>query len=94
MKVKNIKKTFNKKCNCENWLKHWENNKKGKFPVYCITVNCYNSVSVGGIVIKTEGIDENNYIIPICDVCNAKTINYSVKDGNFVSVNKSQKCDK
>lgn len=94
MKVKNITGVSDKKCNCESWLKHWENSLGRKAPSYCITGNCYKSASLGGHIIKVDGTDKNHYIIPICSICNAKTEDYFVADGYFVLANQSKTCNK
>lgn len=69
MKVKNIPKTSDKSCNCNNWYIHWKKSSKYE-KVRCSNINCPNDNPVGAHVKKYNSTDKKHYIVPLCKACN------------------------
>ena len=92
MTVTNVNGTSGLKCKCGSWLDHWKKYGGGAIPTYCCEKSCLNKDLVGAHVQK--GILDNNwYIIPLCNKHNQKATSLEVYDTtNFVSANQSQTC--
>lgn len=95
MKVKNLRGTADKKCNCGSWLEHWENYTQLQRFI-CSVKGCSNIAGVGAHVIKVDSNDNNSYIVPMCYGHNNKNgAVYELKDGtNLVSANVQNTCAK
>ncbi|MEO8760342.1 MAG: hypothetical protein ABI388_04310 [Bacteroidia bacterium] len=90
--VKNTPNIAIKKCQCANWLTHWENNSKQKVPEKCAAFGCVNKPEIAATVKQTN--DVYNYIIPFCIECNTKDFELSVWDFYLVSENENEFCTK
>jgi len=55
-------------CPCGSWLKHWENGSHSNV-IYCGTKICMKKTELGGHVVKTDGADQGEYIVPLCPEC-------------------------
>lgn len=92
-KVKNIKNTADKKCNCGSWLQHWQNVTKKRIPPCCREIICQNKDLVGAHVIKVDSTDNDTYIVPLCQMHNISEEEIEIMDGYLVSANKSEICE-
>ena len=93
-KVKNIKNTTWRSCNCGSWKAHWSifsNRDVEKCSVY----GCENTVDIIGAHVKiTEG-DRNFYIIPLCKKHNNSKHEMNISmffSLSFVSANVQKTC--
>jgi hypothetical protein len=63
--VKNIMGTSHAKCDCSNWLKHWEKF-SGRKANYCAAYGCMSSPETGAHVRTAQS--QQWYIVPLCHV--------------------------
>ena len=91
--IKNINGTSDNKCNCENWVKHWEKYSKRSIK-YCSAYGCMEETNiVGAHVQKSDQTDSMWYIIPLCHTHNMSKEELRVSDGTvFISANVSKTC--
>lgn len=88
----NKRGTSNRSCSCGSWAQHWVNYSNRTWPPGCSVAGCFGRASVGGHVINSLASGE--YIVPLCDSCNARSDTFSLSGGVFcVSANKSETCD-
>ena len=88
IKVRNKKGTSSKTppSGYSSWLEYWEH-KKGEKARGCKARGCNGSADVGGHVIKS-GHGGKEYILPICNSCNAlsEREEYTAWEGDLVPV--------
>ena len=71
--VINLKEGNNQKCTCEGssgWLEHWEMH-KGITAVFCRACSTKTDLK-GALVLKSEPIDKDIYVVPFCNGCYEK----------------------
>ena len=95
-KIKNIQKEVNhKKCNCENWLEHWERI-SGKTATVCCEKSCTNKDLQGAIVQKANTNTNTNtdyyYIIPLCTIHCTTDEEMEVLE-TLVTANRNLRCE-
>ena len=73
MKVININGISQGLCGCGSWLDHWKNFSGQPLSAYCAAVVCFQKPEVGAHVQKADSLDNNWYIIPLCNKHNALT---------------------
>ena len=68
-KFKNVPDTSGEKCNCSDWIAHFEKFSNIKVE-YCAEKKCIKKIGthdiVGAHVVKVNSIDKNHYILPLC----------------------------
>ena len=96
MKVKNIKGTSEKTCNCGSWLDHWTKFSGQQLPQSCREIRCAQKPEVGAHVQKADSTDSKTYIVPLCKTHNAETDKtLEIMDSTvLVSANISETCGK
>ena len=93
MEVKNVEETADRDCKCGTWIDHWERGAAMK-AVYCMRNGCLRPAKVGAHVVKAEGDDRSQYIVPLCFTCNNETGAFTLKtDAALVSANKQKSCE-
>ena len=66
MEVTKYKESLNKKCDCQNWLKHWMTFRCAAERPNCSVLNCTEEAIVGSHVTQLDKYDKNVYIAPMC----------------------------
>lgn len=91
-KIKNIKKDKSlKKCNCDDWLEHWEKI-SGKTATVCCEKNCTNNELQGAIVQKLNTNTDYCYIIPLCTLHSTTDEEMEVLE-TMVNANRNLRCE-
>ena len=85
MKVKNIKGTAGRSCDCLTWIQHWRNYNKGQTATTCKAKGCKKKKIVGAHV-KKRGGGEKEFIVPLCDDHNKQ------KTPKWIELRKGTKC--
>lgn len=62
--IKDIDKTCNNRCKCDNWLTHWIIY-ASKPAVFCAEDNCREMKNLKGVLVEKEG-SEDLYVVPLC----------------------------
>ncbi len=91
-KVKNLKGTSEKKCNCKSWIAHWERSSESKAK-QCSVVGCLHDAKVGAHVIKCDSSDKNHFIVPMCLGHNQEEDDCLTIDKELVSANIQETCE-
>lgn len=65
MEVTKYKDSLNKKCDCQNWLKHWMTFRGATERPECSVSNCTEEAFVGSHV-TLDKFDKMVYIAPMC----------------------------
>ncbi len=58
-------------CGCGSWLWHWENFSRRRPPRFCAERDCLQWPTVGSLVQKETELDEQLYVVPLCDAHSA-----------------------
>ena len=88
---KNKNGTGDRLCKCGSWKQHWINYSKKSWPSTCSVSGCNNAPSLGAHIINSSVSGEK--IVPMCDSCNKKTGEFSLKGGiALVNANVSETC--
>ena len=90
---KNKKGTADRTCACGSWKQHWINFSGKEWPSKCSVQGCNNSATLGGHIFNSDSSLEE-YIVPMCDSCNKRTEEFSLKSVTCVSANQSKTCGK
>lgn len=72
MRVKNLRGTSRRKCECGSWREHWYNHTtRPSSRAICAVYGCGNLAEIGGHVLVVSGrFDGQHYIVPMCHLCN------------------------
>ena len=89
---KNKRGTSNRTCLCGSWKNHWLNFSGKEWPSTCSVYGCQNKPTLGGHIYNTDS--KNEYIVPLCDTCNHREDEFSLKVDRKVSANVSKTCGK
>ena len=84
MKVKNIKGTTTRKCNCGSWIEHWRNYSNQSATI-CRAKGCSRHDIVGAHVKKCNSNDNHEYIVPFCKFHNQQTDCIEINDGTILT---------
>lgn len=85
--------TADRGCNCGTWKQHWIKQSQKSWPSICSVEGCLSVPTLGAHVINSNVMGER--IVPMCDSCNKRAGNFSLKNGiNVPSANKSDTCGK
>lgn len=72
MLVKNVKGTSEKSCSCGTWIDHFKKHSGGRGTI-CYVTTCNDTDVVGAHVVKADGSDSTQYIVPLCQKHNKDT---------------------
>lgn len=90
-RVKNLKGTSDKDCNCESWFEHWEKS-SGSKAKQCSVISCSHEAEVGAHVIRCDSSDESHYIVPMCHGHNQIEDECLTVNKQLVSANVQETC--
>lgn len=104
MKVKNLKGTAEKNCQCGAWTNHWyrfvalSKAEKDAALQTCVAWHsksgfCKNRTQVGAHV-QEAGVNSSHHIVPLCFSCNGTADEFEVPVTHLVSANVSETCGK
>lgn len=89
---KNKKGTGERSCRCGSWMQHWIKYFDQDWPKTCSVVGCYQRPTLGAHVYNSEVSGE--FIVPMCDACNKKAGEFSLKESTkFAPANKQKTCE-
>ena len=88
---KNKSGTGNRACSCGTWKQHWINFSHKKWPSQCSVIGCTNVPTLGAHVYHSNV--EGERIVPMCNLCNQKNDEFSLRDGTIpVYANREKTC--
>jgi hypothetical protein len=89
----NKSRTSERTCACGTWREHWLKFSGKPWPSKCSVSGCENDPTLGAHVVQETFTNKHEYIVPMCQACNAKMESFTVRSGTkFVSANKYETC--
>lgn len=90
-KVKNLKGTSDRKCQCDSWLAHWEKF-SGNNSNQCAVVGCSHDAEVGAHVVKCDSPNGEHYIVPMCKGHNVAEDSSITVEKELINANVNKTC--
>ena len=78
-------------CGCTSLLSHWERARLDA-ATGCGAIGCHHAHLLGVAVRKTEGSDQQSYVVPLCPFHAKQEGEFPVNAGMLVSLGKQRTC--
>ncbi len=79
-------------CRCTTELNHWERFRSDGRAIRCAAIGCRGGHLIGAQVKKTEGSDEEHYIVPLCPFHSKEKGEFPVDDSMLAPARKQKTC--
>jgi hypothetical protein len=87
---KNKNGTAGRTCSCGTWKNHWLNLTEKTWPETCSVAGCAAVPTLGAHVYHADVTGE--CIVPMCDACNKKSEEFSLKGGTSIPAANKASC--